>query len=256
MSKTLNLFAQLLAAGQTLRAVGRPDEARRRLSSLLALADVPAEVATDAHRLMGEIHHEQENYAHARKHLKLALRETPDDAEIRFLLAEAMAADEAACWASARKHYRVAIAAQPTNARYLCGYANLAVLLGNEALALRLFRRAVKVAPADLDALEGLTDMLCGMLQFAEAEAALRKARFQLSRNARLEQMLADVQFDRVHARQSSAGVLPDADEATFLPFDTTTPRTSAIVRRDRVSRPTPHLPRLMAFRPDSRQMP
>ena len=250
MSKTLNLFTQLLDAGRILIELGRPLEATKRLNSLIALADVPAPIAADAHRLLGELHLHDESFALARRHLKRSLKQC-EDAESRFLLAEAITQDENADWSLARKYYRKALKHRPKDARYLRGYAEWAFQMGHETFGLRLLRKAVKIAPTDLDVLESLSDVLCGQRRFTEAEKLLSIARFQLKNNTRLNQLVSDVQFDRVRARQSSEPT--HVERAAVLPFAVDADggrKPSVIVRQDRQSRSAPHLPRLMAYRP------
>ena len=265
MSGTLNLFERLLSRGRHMQQIGRRTDARMLLERLLAFPAVPAALAAEANRLLGELHLDAHRYCRARRHLKAALQ-LHADAETHFRLATAYAIDPDADPVCAWKHYRKALLLRPDAPNYLAAFGQLAVRLGRRRAALEALRQAAVLAPNDVGVLDDLADGLAELGRVKEAKAVLQAALFRLPHDARVRRLWNHFRFQQARRRQESGRTklaVPAGPEPVLLPFvrvvsDRPARRggSGGVIRRDRFSRPAPHLPRLASWRPDPKHAP
>jgi tetratricopeptide (TPR) repeat protein len=257
MNPSVNLLDRLLAQGQRLLNLGRRTDARRRLDKLLAFPDVPAELRLEAHHLLADIHHDNQCYRKARRHLLAALGLSPACAETHYRLAVVLDADPDMSPKRASKYFRKALELQPDNARYWSGYGQICLRLGREKAAFGAFIAAADLAPMETDIIDEIIDGLCFLGREEDARSALTAARFRLGHSAELEQLWNRFRFLQLHRQQQAARrrqALADG-EAIILPFvpareTRETKGEPGILRHDRFSRPAPHSTHLNSDQP------
>jgi len=257
MSMTLSIHRELLQSAHHLFSCNQFVAARKRLSALLKMRGFDAVVRLDAHRLQGEVCLELAQYDAARRHLKVVLGHRPDDAELHFLYAEAISRETKSDPKQSQPHYRKALAYAPTQAKYVRGYAENALRLGNERVAVTLLRRTAERQPEDLDTLCMLVDALVDLGRFREAESRVRQAEFVCRGNHRIETIRQAIRYEITRRKQRTECAATDVSESLILAFTSATvvpkPQTvrGSIRRTDRISKSLPHLHRLPLASPD-----
>jgi tetratricopeptide (TPR) repeat protein len=252
MSTTLNLFEQLLARGRTLHALGLNHEATRVFGRLTAMRTLPPEVAEEAQKALGELRLRRGQFQKARRHLAAAIAANPFRAGYHFLMATAVAEDDAAAPERALEHLRQAVELEPANADYWCELGLYALEIQESDEGLRALRRAAELEPNNPDVLARVAGGLRAAHEVDEARSLLRAAQFRNARDRRFQRLWNDFQFQVVHheqqrRRQEEA---PLEGEPVLLPFVPVpkaepTSRGRRVVRTDRPSSPGgPHMPR------------
>lgn len=268
MSKTLALIGSGWDSAQFLAARGRRTEALARLRNLLARPDLPTSVAVDAHLLRGKILLENECYSAARRHFKAASALVPAQAEIYYQRALAYEQDPEADDSVAARLFRKASRLAPQNPMYRAAFGRAAIRSHRLACGIRELRAAVMTAPGDLAVIRVATEGLIEARQFGTARILLNMARFLCHEpvQAREVTRLADsVRFaatrcqQRRNRRQRIANSATDGGLAV-LSFpgcaahgESRAARaiSAGMSRRDVVSMPRPHFPKLKVRRAD-----
>jgi tetratricopeptide (TPR) repeat protein len=267
MSTTLNFFSRLLAAARSRIDVHRPEDAARTLHRLLRMRDLPPDVASEAHRALGGLYLDADRPRRARRHLLAAAALAPDDAETRFLLGCAIERDPKGDAHRAFRNYRRALNARPREPRYLLAFGRLALRLGKDRVALQALRRSARLRRDEPEHVEAYADALALVGRGEASRQELLAARFRYPHDARFAKLWADFRFDQVRDGQQKARVIPmhrpddgPAPRILRFPAATSVPLRAAgaegVLRLDRVSRQSPHLPRLLAFRPNKNRAP
>jgi Tfp pilus assembly protein PilF len=252
MSKTLNLVECLLAMGRNYQVLGRHQDALHLLGRLASFRELRPEVAEEAQARLAEIHLGRDKYVRARRHLSAALTYRPDSKRYHHLMATAHDRDEKGDPQTALEHYRKSLELDPDQPRCLSDFGILAVYLGQSEEGLQALRRAVELAPDDVDATGKLVEGLCLVDQPDEARRTLRAALFRNSRNPRFRKLWNDFQFQQLHDAQQAAQTSEQAgregsDEPVLLPFvrPAQMSQRGKVIRQDGASSPAPpHTPR------------
>lgn len=261
MSMTLSLIT---AAWDSIRAAteqGRNTDALHQTRQLLALPDLSTSIATQAHRLAGELSLDNERYSDARRHLRAAVALTPGCAATVHLLGLAFERDPQGCDRRAALAFRRASTLDTANCLYRASYGRAAVRCGKAKLGRGVLLAAAKAAPSDLNVLRVVVEGLLETGAVRAAGAVVNRAQFLLPTSRALVVLRERVRFAEARKNQRDQGRTArhrqDADYArdggrAVLPFvrlvsDATAPEREVLVRRDVVSFPQPHFPKFRA---------
>jgi tetratricopeptide (TPR) repeat protein len=263
MSRTLTLIHAGWTSVKALARGGRRAEARTQLERLLTHPDLPAPVAADARRLAGELELERERFAAARRYFRAAAELEPEHARTQYLIGVAQERDPHGDDRRAAARFRKAVALDAENPLYRAAFGRAAVRCGKVKAGVRALLAAAELAEAP-DAAAVVRIIVDGLTEAGRLGAARRvlaKARFVCPGNRDLNTLWERVRFETARRRQDQRR-RQDAARATegdlvLLPFVRLvvpaagkTPAAGAI-RRDLVSKPRPHLPRLRSIRAD-----
>jgi Flp pilus assembly protein TadD len=258
MGTTLNLCDCLLAMGRDLQEVGRLTEAANVLLRLAGFRDLPAPVAEEAHARLAAIYLQTRDYKAARRHLTSAIIYRPGHAHYYYQYASALHHDATAEAARAVRYYRQAQRLDPDEPRYWADGGRLFLQLGRTEEGVAALRKALTLSPNDPAVVGTLVEGLCLADRADEARTVLQAARFRNRRDPRFRKLWNDFQFQQLVSAQTAR---PVADEPVILPFvrraaASDLPKLPGrILRLDRGSKPSPHLPR-PAWLPDTKHAP
>jgi tetratricopeptide (TPR) repeat protein len=258
MTPTLSLIEHLLGEGRKFQRLGRPQEALHALGRLVALRELPCEVAEEAQARLADLCLGRRRFRRARRHLTAALLHNPDHAPHHLALARACHADGRGDLKRALAHYRRALELTPDHAAALVEAGRLAIQLGHADDGLAWLRRALAAAPDDAEVVGQAARGLGQAGRHEEARAALRAALFRNPRSPRFRKLWLDYQFRQVRRRQELDRLQRDRlrqDEGpVLLPF-VPAPRPADATRSDGpATLPGPHRPRLAEL-PDRRSV-
>jgi Tfp pilus assembly protein PilF len=254
MSRTLNLCHHLLTQGRKYQAHGVTDRALRILLCLSRLRDLPPEIAAEAQARLAELQWKRRRFARARRHLAAALAHREDHAPYHHLLARILEEDRRGQSARALEHYRRAVELDPGNATYHVDAGVFALDHGHAEQGVSWLRRAVELAPEDVEVIGRVVRSLQDAGQADEARQTARAALFRNSRDRRFRQLWNDFRFQELHHRQQRvrkrrAIQHAVAEGRVCLSFEQMTVETAngrRVVRQDQPSRtPAPHFLRL-----------
>jgi tetratricopeptide (TPR) repeat protein len=254
MSRTLNLCNHLLAQGRKFHTLGIEHRALRILRSLLRLREVPADVAEETQVRLAELLLKQRKFARARRHLAAALTHQEDNGQYHHLMACAIEDDRQGEPARALEHYRRCVQLDPENPYYHADAGVFALSHGHADEGLGWLRRAVELAPEDVEVVGQVVRGLQDAGQTEEARQTARAALFRNSRDRRFRQLWNDFRFQELHRRQQQQsrqrfirGAI--AEGRICLSFEQLTVETAKgqrVIRQDRPSHtPAPHFLRL-----------
>ncbi|MBN9522786.1 hypothetical protein J0H58_30420 [bacterium] len=252
MSRTLSMAQSGWAQARDLVRRGRRTEGLARLTSLLALSDLPADIAAEAHRLAADLLIDRERYGAARRHLKAAAGLEPACARTYYLAGLASERDPAGDDRRAAARFRKAAGLEPTNPTYRAAFGRAAARAGFVKAGTHELVAAAGLAAGDLGVLRLVVS---GLLEAGRPSAARRvlvKAKFLRPTCAVVAGMWNRVRFETARLSQRSHRGAQEARAATdgrpLLPFVRIV-RGDDGYRRDVVSLPRPHLTRLRATR-------
>ena len=267
MSRMLTLIQAGWASIRSSVAQGRRTDALTRLKRLLVRPDVPASVAADAHRLAGELLTDAERYPEARRHLRAAAALEPNCARTYYLWARAQERDPLGCDRRAALGYRKASRLDPACALYRAAFGRSAVRCDCVKTGIRELLAAADAAPGDLEVIRVVVEGLLEADRPGTARRVLNRSSF-LCRGAapvrELRLLSERVRFARAQREQrGERGTTRHGQEAEFareggrvvLPFVRVATegakRPGESVRRDVISFPRPHFPRLGSRKAD-----
>jgi hypothetical protein len=270
MSKMLALIGAGWASVRSSVVHDRRPDSLSRLTRLLARPDVPAPVAADAHRLAGELLSDAQQHPEARRHLRAAAALEPAHARTFYLWGLAHERDPHGDDRRAAFRFRKASTLEPENALYRAAFGRAAVRCDRVKSGARELLAAAAAAPADLAVLRVVTDGLLEAGRLNAARRVLTAARFRCRDGVRERELLALVERVRFEAarrgQREHGGATRHRQGAEFamvggrvvLPFirvetetGTTGRGNGREVRRDVVSFPRPHFPRLRVRKAD-----
>jgi tetratricopeptide (TPR) repeat protein len=226
----------------------------RMLLCLSRLRDLPPEMATEAQARLAELQWKKRRFARARRHLTAALVHEENNAQYHHLMARILEEDRRGQAALALEHYRCAVELDPDNPTYHVDAGVFALNHGHGEQGLRWLRRAVELAPQDVEAIGRVVRSLQDAGQADEARQTARAALFRNSRDRSFRQLWNDFRFQELHRRQQRvrkrrAIQHAVAEGRVCLSFEQLTVETAngrRVVRQDRPSRtPAPHFLRL-----------
>jgi hypothetical protein len=267
MSRMLTLIQAGWSSIRFSAAQGRRTDLLSRLTRLLSRPDVPTPIAADAHRLAGELLTDAEKYTGARRHLRAAAALEPMHARTHYLWALAQELDPHGCDRRAALRFRRAVQLEPTNALYRACFGRAAVRCGRLKSGIRALLAAADRAPGELAVLRVVVDGLLEAERPGTARRVLNRAAFlcrDAVRTRELRSLSERVRFiiakrdqrgergttrlgqDAEFARDGGRVVLPFIRVAADM-----APRGEARIRRDILSMPRPHFPRLSSRRAD-----
>jgi len=201
MSNTLNLVDRLLERGRTFQQHGQFREAATLFTRLVAFRSLAPETCEELHSRLAELHTKRRNYRRACRHLTIALRYQPDNAEYHARLAAALRARDNSQWDRASEHYARALAID-LRPEWTAEAALLDIRLGRVEQGIQRLRDAVDQNPADPSLLQRLVRGLRWANQPDEARAALRTALFRNRFDPRFQQCWRDFQFRETRQAQ------------------------------------------------------
>ena len=191
----------------------------------------------------------------ARRRLAAALVHDADNATYHHLMAVALEEDPKGNRDQALEHYRHCVRLEPIEPVYLCDAGLFALKHGAVDEGISYLRRAVELAPDDVDVVgtvvRGLQERGC----HDEARARSPKQHYSAIAGIQDFQMLwNDCRFQELHNRQERVNKRKRLRNAAaqgpiclpFLQLTVETPRGRKLVRTDRPSRtPAPHILRM-----------
>jgi tetratricopeptide (TPR) repeat protein len=254
MSKTLNLCDHLLLQVRKFQSLGVDHRALRILGNLSRLGDLPTDAAEETQVRMAELLLKQSKFARARRHLTAALAHQEDNAQYHYLMAWAVESDRRGQPARALHHYQRCVELDQDNPHYHADAGLFALGHRQVEQGLGWLRRAVALAPDDV---EVVAQVLRGLLDAGHTDEARKTARAALFRNSgdrRFRQLWNDFRFQELHQEQQQTrkqryirGAI--AEGRICLSFQQMTVETASgrrVVRQDGPShRPAPHYVRL-----------
>lgn len=267
MSRMLSMVHAGWSSIRYSAAQGRRADALSGIARLLARPDVPAPVAADAHRLAGELLTDAERFTEARRHLRAAAALEPRHARTYYLWGATHERDPHGCDRRAALRYRRASRLEPAAALYRAAFGRAAVRCGKTRLGVRELASAAGAARGDLAvirvAVEGFLEadrpraarrVLNKVSFLCRGAAGLRELRTLLER-VRFAAARREQRGERGTTRQGQDAGLATEGGRVVLPFvrvaAARSPGGAGLVRRDVVSFPRPHFPRLRSRRAD-----
>lgn len=271
MSRMLNLIDAGWESVRFTARHGRRSDALTRATRLLARPDLPASVAAEAHRLAGELATNAERYAEARRHLRAAAALEPTHARTFYLWGVALDRDPDGCDRRAAQRFRRAAELETGTALYRAAFGRAAVRCGRTATGVRALLAAADAGAGDVSVVRPVIDGLIAAGRVKAARRVLTRARFLCPGDRELVGLWERVRFEAARrgqeqrARREVGGTTRHGLDAEFardggrvvLPFvrlareGVAEKQPAGYVRRDVVSLPRPHFPRLMARKAD-----
>ena len=227
MSKTLNLADCLLTTARNLAHVGRNQSARDLLTRLVRFRDLPATIAEPAHLLLADLHHKNENYRKARRHLTVALGYDGNKAASYFQMAGFIEADPDVQPERARPYYRRALKLDPKNAAYWADYGIYLMSLGERRTGAKALCRAARLAEHDADLLGRIATSLRQEGLYELARRLLWTALFRNRGDRRFTALWQQHRFQMLCEKQRRSRRTQETIvvRPTLLPFVLTEPR-------------------------------
>lgn len=259
MSMMLTLIHSGWDSIRNAAARGQRHDALTKLTRFLALPDLPASLAAEAHRLAGELALESEQFSKARHHLRAAAALEPSHANTHYQLGLALERDPHGCDRRAALRFRLAFRQEKTNCLYRAAFGRAAVRCGRTRIGVRALRSAARQT-SDVAVLRLVVEGLLEAGRVREAQRVLTRARFTQPASRELNVLFEKTRFAAALKAQRELGGTTrhrqDAEHAmdggrVVLPFvrlaatTATRTETEGVVRRDVLSFPRPHLPRL-----------
>jgi hypothetical protein len=267
MSRMLTLIQAGWSSIRFSAAQGRRKDALAQLARLLSRQDVPTPIAADAHRLAGELFTDAEQYSNARRHLRAAAALEPLHARTFYLWALAHERDPHGCDRRAALGFCKAASLEPTYALYRACFGRAAVRCDKTKRGVRELLQASDKAPGDLAVIRVVVDGLLEADRPGTARRVLNRAGFLCRDSARARELRSlneRGQFAIVRRDQrGERGTTRHGQDAEFardggrvvLPFIRVAAETPAQngehMRRDVLSLPRPHFPRLLSRKAD-----
>lgn len=262
MSRMLRLLDAGIASLQSLAAHRHRPDALAQIRRWLVHPNLPAPVAAEAHRLAGELLTDSERYPEARRHFRAAAAIAPNHGRTFYLWGLAHEKDPHGCDRRAALRFREALRHEPTNALYRAAFGRAAVRCKRTRIGVRELLAAANAAPGDIAVLRMATDGLLLAGRFAAAQRMLNRARFLRPTDRQLKMLEERVRFEKTRHEQGrttrhrhGAELAMDGGRVV-LPFVRVARQQESRLpvnptRRDVVSLPRPHLPRLRVRRAD-----
>jgi hypothetical protein len=268
MSRMLSLIGAGWASIRSSAAHGLRTDTLDQLRRLLARPHLPTSVALDGHRLAGELLVEAEQYHKARHHLRLAAGLAPTHAQTFHLWGLAYERDPHGCDRRAAILFRRASVLEPANPTYRAEFGRAAVRSNRIKQGARELLAAANAAPGDVAVIRVVTEGLIEARRFVDARLVLNKARFlsfESAKDRELTNLSERVRFESTRrAQRETTRHVQDAEFAkeggrVVLPFVRIAEETGTgskshsnkSTRRDVVSMPRPHFPRIRVRRAD-----
>jgi len=268
MSRTLALIGAGWDSVRSMAAHGQRMDTHTRLRCLLARPDLPPTIAFDANRLAGELLLEAEKYREARRHLRAAVALAPNDAETYHKLGLAFERDPHGCDRLAARSFAKACKLEPKNPLYRAALGRAAVRSDWKKRGIRELLEAASLANGDIEVIRVVVEGLLEAGRLRVAQKVLTQARFlsfEATKDRELLALLERVRYESTRcAQRATRRHGQDADFAkdggrVVLPFVQPVKRKAGGVasnskrstRRDVVSLPKPHFPRLRIRRAD-----
>lgn len=255
MSRTLTLFP---ASAYPAEPAGHP-RAVAPETELLAGTETGTVGWTEAAAVAAERCLSAGRYRSARRHLRAALRRTPDDARCRYLLGRALADDPHGCDRRAARHYRKAVKLNASEPLYRAALGLALVRIDDTRSGVNVLRRAAEADPTNTEVLAIVVE---GLREAGESELAfqlLSKARFLAPADPDVLHLWNRTRFD-VTAQGQQASQASGTERQRVVPFlrlvgGNAGPAESRVesranaagrTRQDRAAQPTSHVGRLL----------
>jgi len=212
--------------------------------------------------VIAEIMLESERFAQARRHARASLALAPEHARTHYLLGQSFENDPYGDDHRAARCFRRASRLVPASADYRAALGRACVRRGKVKRGVRELLAAADIAPKDAAVLSVVLDGLLTAGKVAAARRIIVKARFLCPGNGAMHRLWERLVYEEARRGQRRASSTQDAGPARdggaqLLPFlrvvgsSSSSRRPLANVRRDGMSLPQSHLPRLRATNSD-----
>ncbi len=253
MSRMLTLIQAAWESACRLVRCGRRIDALARIRKILALPDVPADIAAAAHRLAGELLLHLERFRPARRQLRAALQ-LEETARTHYLLGTAFEQDPQGDDHRAAMRFRTAMRLEPSNTLYRAAFGRAAVRCNRVKVGVKELLSAAESAIHDISVIRVVVEGLIEADRATEAHRVLNKARFLLAKCTQFPVLMGRVRFEMARmgqrklrsrqeaplAREGATGLLPFIRIANRE--EGGTPAGAGTIRCDTISFPRPHL--------------
>lgn len=243
MSRKLSIHEDAWTTAKDLAQNGPRSRAKRLLTNLVNNPLLPDSIASQAHRLLGTMHLDSEQYTKAQKHFLKAAELQVENAELQYDLGRTFELDPHGCDRRAARRYRAAVRLAPENGLYLASFARSLARIHHDARALAAARQAVSMAPESMNVLTIAIETLRIIGRFSAALKLIEQAHFHIDSSRDLKDLENQVRYDMAAKKQRTSC---DRQKRVILPFltlhDQENNATVRIIRRDRVSLATPHI--------------
>ncbi len=221
MGMTLNLIDILLSTGRHFVELGCYSEAITSLNKLSNFRNLPEPILEEMQALLADAQLELGNYKDARRHLTAAIAMKPTHAEYHYLMAVAIEKDETADLTRAEMYYQRAIKLDAAEPVYWLDFAGYLFSMEKKPKALKAARKAIALAPLDIDILDPAADLLRSNGCADEATKVLRDALFLSGGGREFRSLWQEHQFkllqiDQDEERTSRTKI---SGEPVILPF-------------------------------------
>jgi hypothetical protein len=268
MSRTLSLIGAGWDSVRSMAAHGQRKDVLIRLRCLLARPDLPTSVACEAHRMAGDLLVQAERYREARHHFHAAVALAPSHAQTYYQWGLAFEQDPHGCDRLAALKFGKASKLEPDNPMYRAAFGRAAVRCERKKPGIRELLAAAAIAPGDIAVIRVVTEGLIEAGQLNTASRVLDKARFrcfEITKDRELVALMERLRFEITRCAQretrrhrQDAGFAKDGGRLV-IPFirkvkqsgGGTGAANHGKTRRDVVSLPKPHFPRLRIRRAD-----
>jgi Flp pilus assembly protein TadD len=250
MSRTLSLFDTGFATATALARSGRVLAARAALDTLLAGTGLAVVDQTRARREAAQLAMRAEKYKVARNHLRAAIRNCPDNAEVHHSLGRAYEDDPFGCDRRAARCYRKASQLDASSPLYKASLGRAMVRIHETRSGVRVLQRAAEIAPTDRQVLEVVAD---GLREAGQSELAFRilsKARFLSPADDGIRALWDRAKYDMAHESQRTRQPASNNLAGDVLPLlRIHDGGTKTATRTDRATTPVAHIGRFRAYR-------
>lgn len=241
MSRMLPFAAAAEVAIRAQLASGHVS-ALRGLRRLVRRADLAPERAIALHRLAASVCSQHHRLSPARRHLRAAVRIDWADPESYFRWGQIEFAHDDGNRLRAVRCFVRAVKLMPTNARYWAILSRAAALTGKDRLARRALRKALTLAPSNLNVLLTLAEACRTLGTIKPIWKAVCKARFLMPADAGLKSLWERLRYDYAEARQRRT---TGQRSTRVLPFLRLVRDSGESVRVDVHATHSPHLRRV-----------
>ena len=241
MTAILSLTAAAESTANHFADSGQPSKALDLIRRLLTRPESVGVTGARLHRLAAECLIRLSRFSAARKHLLLAHRADPADAETAYQLGERYEIDSDGDSEKATKWFLRSTKLAPRNPLHLASFGRAAIRMGQRKTGWKAIGEAVEMCPGS-DAVLAIAVEACRMVQRMEtARRWVTRGRFLSSNRTAMNRLWDTVRFDMAsHLQHRNETVV------RTVPFLRLVGGESTLVRKDKSSKATPHFLRLV----------
>ncbi len=252
MKSIRSLIRALLQRGEQYRRCLQWSKARSAYKAALRF-QLPAELAAKVHASLAEMELEIAKFEQARRHLQAALALAPRDAQLHFLMGQALEMDESKPVTASLTCYRKAVELAPDMARYRLALGRVLLAHGQPRSAMKQWWVGAELDPDDVACLEAYLEQLTYQASDDKVRQQLYRAAFGRHHLPAFQRIQQRIEFQLASRRQIQhhrIRLYRVEEEPAILSFPAM-PRAAAapssdgtILRIDAPSLAKPHIPR------------